>query len=75
MASASPMYELMYIINPVLNEEQTGDIVKRVETYLKDNGASIDQTNVIGSQRPAGPTRARWRGSPTRSRRSGTGTT
>ncbi|HIG75824.1 MAG TPA: 30S ribosomal protein S6 [Bacteroidetes bacterium] len=55
MASASPMYELMYIINPVLNEEQTGDIVKRVETYLKDNGASIDQTNVIGSQRLAYP--------------------
>ena len=55
MADAAPMYELMYIINPVLNEEQTADIVKRVGTYLKDNGASIDQTNTIGSQRLAYP--------------------
>ncbi|MEM6325734.1 MAG: 30S ribosomal protein S6 [Bacteroidota bacterium] len=55
MATTPPMYELMYIINPVLNEEQTDDIVKRVDAFLKDNGATIDQTNVIGSQRLAYP--------------------
>ena len=55
MATQPPMYELMYIINPVLNEEQTADIVKRVDAYLKDNGATIDQTQVIGSQRLAYP--------------------
>ena len=49
------MYELMYIINPVLNEEQTADIVKRVGAYLKENGATIDQEQVIGSQRLAYP--------------------
>lgn len=54
-ATKPPMYELMYIINPVLNEEQTADIVKRVDAYLTDNGATIDQTNVIGSQRLAYP--------------------
>ena len=55
MATTPPMYELMYIINPVLNEEQTADIVKRVDAYLSENGATIDQTNVIGSQRLAYP--------------------
>ncbi|OZC04670.1 30S ribosomal protein S6 [Rubricoccus marinus] len=49
------MYELMYIINPVLNEEQTADIVKRVDAYLKENEATIDNTNVQGSQRLAYP--------------------
>jgi small subunit ribosomal protein S6 len=49
------MYELMYIINPVLNEEQTKDIVKRVTAYLTDNGADVAQVNEIGSQRLAYP--------------------
>ncbi|WP_094548077.1 30S ribosomal protein S6 [Rubricoccus marinus] len=55
MATKPPMYELMYIINPVLNEEQTADIVKRVDAYLKENEATIDNTNVQGSQRLAYP--------------------
>ena len=55
MATQPPMYELMYIINPVLNEEQTADIVKRVGVYLKDNGATIDQETIVGSQRLAYP--------------------
>ena len=55
MATKPPMYELMYIINPVLNEEQTADIVRRVEVYLKDNGATIEQSKTIGSQRLAYP--------------------
>ncbi len=55
MATKPPMYELLYIINPVLNEEQTADIVKRVDAYLKENEATIDNTNVQGSQRLAYP--------------------
>ena len=49
------MYELMYIINPVLNEEQTADIVKRVNAYLTENGASVVETKTVGSQRLAYP--------------------
>ena len=53
--SNDPMYELMYIINPVLNEEQTKDIVQRVTAYLSDNGASVENVGETGSQRLAYP--------------------
>ena len=51
----APMYELMYIINPVLSEEQTKDIVQRVTAYLSDSGADVVQVNETGSQRLAYP--------------------
>ena len=51
----APMYELMYIINPVLSEEQTKDIVQRVTAYLSDNGADVVQVSETGSQRLAYP--------------------
>lgn len=54
-ADAAPMYELMYVINPVLNEEQTKDIVQRVSAYLADNGADVAETKEMGSQRLAYP--------------------
>ncbi len=54
-ATEAPMYEMMYIINPVLNEEQTKDIVQRVTAYLSDNGAAVEQVNETGSQRLAYP--------------------
>ncbi len=53
--ATAPMYELMYIINPVLSEEQTKDIVQRVTQYLSDNGADVVQVNETGSQRLAYP--------------------
>ena len=54
-ADVAPMYELMYIINPVLNEEQTKEIVQRVTAYLSDNGAAVEQVVETGSQRLAYP--------------------
>ena len=51
----APMYELMYIINPVLNEDQTKEIVQRVTAYLADSNAQIESTNEMGSQRLAYP--------------------
>jgi small subunit ribosomal protein S6 len=53
--AAAPMYELMYIINPVLTEDQTKDIVQRVTAYLSDNGAEVVSVNENGSQRLAYP--------------------
>jgi small subunit ribosomal protein S6 len=54
-ATAAPMYELMYIINPVLNDEQTRDIVERVSKYIRENGGDIAEVNEVGSQRLAYP--------------------
>ena len=53
--SNDPMYELMYVINPVLNEDQTKDIVQRVTQYLSDNGAQVEHVEEKGSQRLAYP--------------------
>lgn len=55
MATINPMYEVMYIINPVLSDDQTTDIVNRVGDYLKENGAVVLETDEMGSQRLAYP--------------------
>ena len=54
-AENGPMYEMMYIINPVLNEDQTKDIVQRVTQYLSENGAHVENVEERGSQRLAYP--------------------
>ena len=55
MAEQPAMYELMYIINPVLNEEQTKDIAARVLKYIRENGGDIKEVVEMGSQRLAYP--------------------
>lgn len=55
MAKASPMYELMYIINPVLTDEQTKDIVQRVTAFMKEHDVDVVEVNEMGSRRLAYP--------------------
>lgn len=55
MANEPATYELMYIINPVLNDEQTRDIVQRVSTYVRENGGEVQEVVEMGSQRLAYP--------------------
>jgi len=55
MAAEHGMYELMYVVNPVLNSEQTQDIVARVGEFVKTNGGDVVDTTEMGSQRLAYP--------------------
>ncbi|MEM8557644.1 MAG: 30S ribosomal protein S6 [Bacteroidota bacterium] len=55
MADSRPMYELMYVINPVLSDDQTKNMVERVHTYLRENEADVVSTEELGSQRLAYP--------------------
>jgi small subunit ribosomal protein S6 len=55
MADTKALYELMYIINPVLSAEQTKDIVERVGVYIQSNGGEVVETTELGSQRLAYP--------------------
>ena len=55
MAEQSAMYELMYIINPVLNDEQTQDIAERVLKFIRENGGDVKEVAQMGSQRLAYP--------------------
>ncbi len=49
------MYELMYVVNTVLNDEQVKDIVGRVTAYIRESGGDIVETEEKGSQRLAYP--------------------
>lgn len=41
-------YELTYIINPVLEEDQFSEIVKKVTGFIEDNGGEIDEVDEWG---------------------------
>lgn len=49
------MYELMYVVNTVLNDEQIKDIVDRVTAFIRENGGDIIEIDDRGSQRLAYP--------------------
>lgn len=46
-------YELTYIINPVLNDDRTNDIVQRVTTYIEERDGNILEVDEWGSRRMA----------------------
>lgn len=41
-------YELTYIINPVLEDDQYEEIVNKVNTFIRDNGGEIDEVDEWG---------------------------
>lgn len=49
------MYELMYVVNTILNDEQVKDIVERVSAFIRENGGDILGVEEKGSQRLAYP--------------------
>ena len=49
------MYELMYVVNTVLNDEQVKDIIDRVTAFIRENGGDIIEVDDRGSQRLAYP--------------------
>jgi small subunit ribosomal protein S6 len=55
-------YELMYIVNSTLNDEQTKDIVQRVAKYIENGGGEIIYTDEMGSKRLAYPIQKRRTG-------------
>jgi small subunit ribosomal protein S6 len=49
------MYELMYVVNTVLNDDQVEDICDRVVAYIRDNDGEVVQEERWGSRRLAYP--------------------
>lgn len=45
---AQTYYELTYIVNPVLEEDQLKATVAKFNTFLTDNGATIDEVQEWG---------------------------
>jgi small subunit ribosomal protein S6 len=48
-------YELMYVVNTVLNDDQITDICDRVVAYIRDNDGEIVEEERWGSRRLAYP--------------------
>ena len=52
MAKTSEKYELMYIINPNLSEEETAAIVEKFKTLVEQNG-TLDEMEEWGKRKLA----------------------
>ena len=52
MAKTNEKYELMYIINSNLSEEDTAAVVEKFKALIEQNG-TIDETELMGKRRLA----------------------
>ncbi len=55
MASNKHTYELTYIVNSVISDEQVKDMVSRVTAYVKENGGDVIEVDEWGARRLAFP--------------------
>ena len=55
MATPAHTYELTYIINGVLNDEQIKGLVNRINKYIDENGGEIIDSDEWGTRRLAYP--------------------
>ena len=59
---AKRYYESYIILDGNYEDSQVDEIVKRYETFLKDHGAEVKQTEMIGRKRLAYPIKKRLNG-------------
>ena len=55
MAKLSSNYEVLYIINPTLSEEDTAAVVTRFKTLVEENGGTLAEVDEWGKRRLAYP--------------------
>ena len=55
MATNKNTYELTYIVNSVLSDEQVKDMVSRITAYVTENGGDIIEVDEWGARRLAFP--------------------
>jgi small subunit ribosomal protein S6 len=57
-----PNYELVYIVNPSITEEELPNVLDKVGDILKKSGGSITETNQWGKRRLAYPIKKYYEG-------------
>lgn len=62
MASTRNTYELTYIVNAVLSDEQIKGVVGRIAEFIKEHGATIVESDEWGTRRLAYPIRKKRNG-------------
>ncbi|MDA0682888.1 MAG: 30S ribosomal protein S6 [Bacteroidetes bacterium] len=55
MATTQNTYELTYIVNSVISDEQVKDLVTRITTYISDAGGDIIEVDEWGARRLSFP--------------------
>ncbi|MGA1493777.1 MAG: 30S ribosomal protein S6 [Rhodothermales bacterium] len=55
MATNKNTYELTYIVNSVISDEQVKDMVSRITAYVTENGGDIIEVDEWGARRLAFP--------------------
>ena len=53
MAKTSEKYEVLYVLNPNLTEEETAGIVEKIKTLIEQNNGTIDEQNEWGKRKLA----------------------
>ena len=53
MAKSSEKYEVLYVLNPNLTEEETAGIVEKIKTLIEQNNGTIDEMNEWGKRKLA----------------------
>ena len=53
MAKSSEKYEVLYVLNPNLTEEETAGIVEKIKTLIEQNNGTIDELNEWGKRKLA----------------------
>ena len=54
MAKTTEKYEVLYVLNPNLSEEETQGVVEKFKTLIEQNG-TIDEMDEWGKRGGAGP--------------------
>lgn len=62
MAQPVNTYELSYIVNGVLSENQTKEAIARISRYIQEHGGNILETDEWGTRRLAYPLRKKRNG-------------
>ncbi|MBR4578236.1 MAG: 30S ribosomal protein S6 [Oscillospiraceae bacterium] len=53
MAKISEKYEVLYVLNPNLTEEETAAIVEKIKNLIEQNNGTIDELNEWGKRKLA----------------------
>ena len=53
MAKTSEKYEVLYVLNPNLTEEETAAIVEKIKNLIEQNNGTIDELNEWGKRKLA----------------------
>ncbi len=62
MSEAKNFYELTYIINATLSEEQIKEAVRRINQYIEEHGGEVVEVDEWGTRRLAYPIQKRRNG-------------